>query len=322
MALILTVFFSWVASTFAQDNFQPDLFDRQRENDLFFRSKTAPGNAPTLTTDQTGNAFMPTMAVRNVPEESPNPFSNWSLVSDTFTYGYGYKHSFQDGSHTEKNNGSISVVINAPDRFSLQPSLGVSGSTVESTSGASTSDSLSVNPAIQIGNILFTNRNQKIGISGSVGYTATDNNSLTASKVAYSQASGWKWAGGFSYEYDPTTNSSISLSPSYSYTDNQTVNFPLGTTTETFQGNLSSKLKILYDLPGNWGGSAFGTWFHSINFSTAPGQSGGDQDWAQFGADLTYTWRRKLNLDVGYSYEAFNTTYFTHAVSVQLSYKF
>ncbi|MDD5164921.1 MAG: hypothetical protein PHG25_00055 [Candidatus Pacebacteria bacterium] len=313
----LVVFNLWVIRCKAQD-FTPDLADQWNQQFLL-QNKVISGPAPSpsqILLMQNPNLNPPQT------ETNESEWEQWSLKTFSVQYGFGFTHSFQNGSHTKKNSGTLSTMFSAPFGFTLSPSLAVSGSSVESLSGSDTSQSISINPSLQIGHDVTTNLfGGKLSVFGKTGYTATDSSSGLGAKPAFSQMSGWAWGGGANYAIDATTNLQVSLSPSYTYNQNQTVNVPLGTTTSTFQGNVAVKLGLAYKISPKWGVSTYGTWLRNINFSTAPGQSETHQDWARFGGDVIYSWN-KASLDLGYSYDAFNSSYFTHAVTLQLKFKF
>ena len=320
IGLSLVVGISFRLSAYAQD-FTPDLGDLLDKQAMLQRVTVA---KPTYSI----NSFM-----ASEPPTQGSELTKWSVASYSGQYGFGYTHSYLNGSATKKNGGALSLLIHAPYKFMLSPGLGVSGSSVESLSGSDTAQSLSISPSIQISRDFFqavtTNfLNGKLTVLGKIGYTAADSSSLIGVKPAFSQMDGWAFGGGFKYTVNATPDLQISLSPNYSYNQNETVNIPLGTTSRTHQGNLSMKLGFndtISCISSNLVVSGFGSWLHSINFSTAPGQVESHQDWAQFGGDLMYTWntsKGKFSLDAGYSYDAFNSSYFTHAITLQLKHTF
>jgi hypothetical protein len=303
MLLAIATLFSISTPLIAQDDPQPDMYDQQRNNAALFANKTPPTLAELGSTN----------FIAEILSECTFGFNA--------TYGYNYKHSFIDGSSTEKNSGAMSLLINAPHSITLQPSLGISESGVKSISGSATTSSLGISPALQGGMTFLSNSlpNQSLGVSGTLGYNAADSTYAPGQKLSYSQSSGWRWAGGLSYTYKLSPKFNISLSPSYSYNQGETVNYPKNTTSITYSGTFSAKLGVVYRLNQSLTLSPYMTWFHSVAFSTPTGQNEQYQGWAQFGGDVTYNLVSRCNFSVGYAYEAFNTYYYTHSVSAGLT---
>jgi hypothetical protein len=72
--------------------------------------------------------------------------------------------------------------------------------------------------------------------------------------------------------------------------------------------------------------SGFATWVRDINFSLPAGQSSSYQDFAQFGGGVTWNlpqaFSKNLKFVGNYSYTAFNSSYFSHLVSLGLQLHF
>ncbi len=311
-----------VEFVFAQD-FAPDLGD-QLNKQIIIQNETIP--------PQQSYTNLALIRVQGVAPA--NPWLQWSTSSYSLQYAFGYNHSFLNGSVTKKDGGVISFIASAPYGFILLPSLTVSGSDIDSISGSETSDTLSIGPSIQIGHNLFPTTiahfmNGAFTLYGNLGYTAADTGSLVGTQPAFSQMAGWAFGANAQYSVNLTKDLKLSLAPGYTYNNNQTVNIPASSTTSTFQGNVKVKLGANYTfswISKNLVLSPAATWLRSINFSLAPGQSEGYQDWAEFGTDLMYSWvntrGHTLSLDANYAYDAFNTTYYSYTVGLQLKYSF
>ena len=269
--------------------------------------------------------FMENPSETNTPTTETNYFR---ITMVPMSADYNYQHSVLNGTKTMNYTGSIGAQATLDfisTNLTVMPLITVSSSSTESLAGADKSDSQTISPSAQIGYALINTTADKFRVTAATAYNQTENNFPATSKISYNQASGWKFSGGLDYQHNTESNKVVmALSPSYSYTESEKVNYPTGTTSSSHLVNLQTKASIQYNFSKGFGISGYGTWLHSINLDLNPGQTDNDQDWAQFGGDIIYSFgvKEAYALDVGYSYEAFNSAYFSHDISVKFTVKF
>ena len=268
-----------------------------------------------------------------LPALAPTNF--WITRDLGANYNYSRKHNKVSDTDTDTHSGAVSFFLDSQIGLSAKPAFKFSSGETGS-SGRGNSTSHAINPSFSIGlELLHLIKGEQynpkeqatsVVLGGSFGYADVDKDTISSAGILSSTHIGtWNYGvllslGHYFRRGDDEGVGALlgTVTPSYNYLDNRNADFSSSAITLTDSGVFSLAGQLDFALTSATKLTALATWNHDINQKVPSGGKSHFQDWAEFGGQFSAKLGPSIKVKAGYSYEAFNTDYYTHKVIIAL----